>query len=130
MPWVLTRVPPAPQTFTNVSRIVVLKATADALCEECYTRFVVPDGAALEPCARVRPAAPTQPDAAARRARAGVYDGHKVRPKDVIRLERGGTGFAATSKVEASTYTLLGVGSGAQGGRCVRVCAARCGRAR
>ena len=50
-----------------------------------------------------------------------MYDGHKVRPKDVIRLERGGTGFAATSKVEASTYTLLGVGSGAQGGA-ARVC--------
>lgn len=35
-----------------------------------------------------------------------------MRPKDVIRLERGGTGFAATSKVEASTYAPLGVGSG------------------
>ena len=35
-----------------------------------------------------------------------------MRPKDVVRLERGGTGFAATSKVEASTYSLLGVGSG------------------
>ena len=36
--------PPRPQTFTNVSRIVVLKCTGDALCEGCYTRFVVPDG--------------------------------------------------------------------------------------
>ena len=43
---------------------------------------------------------------------AGAYNGHKVRPKDAVRLERGGTGFAATSKVEASTYSLLGVGSG------------------
>ena len=56
-----------------------------------------------------------------------MYDGHKVRPKDVIRLERGGTGFAATSKVEASTYTLLGVGSGAQGGAVRVLCA--CARA-
>jgi hypothetical protein len=33
------------QTFTNVSRVVVLKPTGDALCEECYTRFVEPEGA-------------------------------------------------------------------------------------
>lgn len=71
--------------FTNVSRVVVLKPTGDAVGEECYRRFVEPEG---------------------------VYDGHKVKPKDVIRLERGGTGFAATSKVEASTHTLLGIGSG------------------
>ena len=71
--------------FTNVSRVVVLKPTGDAVGEECYRRFVEPEGA---------------------------YDGHKVKPKDVIRLERGGTGFAATSKVEASTHTLLGIGSG------------------
>jgi hypothetical protein len=40
------------------------------------------------------------------------YEGKKVRPKDAVRLERGGTGFAATSKVEASTWALLGTGSG------------------
>lgn len=73
------------ESFTNVSRIVVLKPTGDALGEDCYRRFVEPDGS---------------------------YGGKRVRPQDVIRLERGGTGFAATSKVEAQTYTLLGVGSG------------------
>jgi hypothetical protein len=86
-----------------VSRIVVLKCTGDALCEECYTRFVQPDGARRS-LLRARRSAEVAP--------AGVYDGHKVRPKDAVRLERGGTGFAATSKVEASTYSLLGVGSG------------------
>jgi hypothetical protein len=44
--------------------------------------------------------------------RPGSYNGVKVRPKDAVRLERGGTGFAATSKVEASTYAPMGVGSG------------------
>lgn len=73
------------EAFTNVSRIVVLRSTGDALGEECYRRFVEPEG---------------------------TYEGRKVRPRDVVRLERGGTGFAATSKVEAETYTLLGVGSG------------------
>jgi hypothetical protein len=93
------------QTFTNVSRIVVLKCTGDALCEECYTRFVQPDGAC--DCG-----AGLRGMGLSTHLLAGVYDGHKVRAKDVVRLERGGTGFAATSKVEASSYSLLGVGSG------------------
>lgn len=73
------------ETFTNVSRIVVLKPTGQALSEDCYRRFVEPEG---------------------------QHEGVKVRAKDVVRLERGGTGFAATSQVEAKTYTLLGIGSG------------------
>ena len=89
-----------------MSRIVVLKCTGDALCEECYTRFVQPDGARGCGAGLVVRRGTEHPSSA------GVYDGHKVRPKDVVRLERGGTGFAATSKVEASTYSLLGVGSG------------------
>ena len=92
-----------------MSRIVVLKCTGDALCEECYTRFVQPDGARTR---RQAAAAAAANLAAVDTAPAGIYDGHKVRPKDAVRLERGGTGFAATSKVEASTYSLLGVGSG------------------
>ena len=91
----------------------MLKCTGDALCEGCYTRFVVPDGAAracaAPACDGVQRAAAAAADAA---RGAGSYNGHRVRPKDAVRLERGGTGFAATSKVEASTYSLLGVGSG------------------
>ena len=71
------------ETLTNVTRVVVLQPGGDATCEACYTRFVAPDGS---------------------------YDGRAV--KAVIRLERGGTGFAATSAVEAKTYAPLGVGSG------------------
>jgi nitric oxide synthase-interacting protein len=71
------------ETLTNVTRVVVLQPGGDCTCEACYTRFVAQDGA---------------------------YDGRPV--KGVIRLERGGTGFAATSTVEAKTYAPLGVGSG------------------
>ena len=71
------------ETFTNVTRIVVLQPRGEATCEECYSRFVRVDGA---------------------------YDGRPV--KGVIRLERGGTGFAATSAVEAKAYAPLGIGSG------------------
>jgi nitric oxide synthase-interacting protein len=73
------------EAFTNVSRVVVLRPTGTAMGEDCYRRFVEPDGA---------------------------FEGTKVRPKNVVRLQRGGTGFTATSEVQASVYTLLGVGSG------------------
>ena len=71
------------ETLTNVTRVVVLQPGGDCTCEACYTRFVAQD------CA---------------------YDGRPV--KGVIRLERGGTGFAATSTVEAKVYAPLGIGSG------------------
>ncbi len=45
------------ETFTNVSRIVVLKPTGDAVGEECYKRFIEPDGAhARHSCAASRAA--------------------------------------------------------------------------
>ena len=73
------------QPLTNATAVVVLVPTASAVHEGCYSKLVAPEG---------------------------THDGVKVRPRDVVRLQRGGTGFASTSAVEASTYTLMGVGSG------------------
>mmetsp|Transcript_23780 Transcript_23780/g.28706 ORF Transcript_23780/g.28706 Transcript_23780/m.28706 type:complete len:317 (+) Transcript_23780:84-1034(+) len=72
--------------FTNSSKIVILKPTGAALCSECHSKFVVPDG---------------------------VWDGKKVGPKDAIKLERGGTGFVATNTLKSERHQHLGIGSGA-----------------
>ena len=43
----------------------------------------------------------------------GSYEGHRLRDRDVIRLDRGGTGFAAGgAQVESKSYKQLGIGSG------------------
>jgi len=78
--------PLSKEVFGNTSKVVVLKATGDAISEECYKRFVAKDG---------------------------VYNGVKIKPKEVIRLQRGGTGFAGSgSQVEAKRYAPVGLGSG------------------
>ena len=104
--------PMCKETFGPISKIIVLRPTGDAISEECYRKLVAPDGARAR-CAA--PAAPPAPPALTRLAAgraAGVYNGVKVRPKDAVRLERGGTGFAATQLVESSTYDALGLGNG------------------
>ncbi len=53
-------------TFTNKHRLVLLKATGDVMLEETYNKCVKPEG---------------------------MYNG--VRIREVVQLQRGGTGFAA-----------------------------------
>lgn len=75
------------KTFTNSSTIVVLKPTGQAMSEEGFKTVVEKEGA---------------------------YDGVKIRlDKDVIRLQKGGTGFAGSgTQVESKATFDLGVGSG------------------
>ncbi|KAK3240682.1 hypothetical protein CYMTET_49493 [Cymbomonas tetramitiformis] len=79
--------PVCKKALTNSTKIVVLKVSGDAICEGCYTKCVKPDG---------------------------EYDGHRVNPKDVIKLNRGGTGFIGSGESVISKKSMpLGVGSGA-----------------
>lgn len=73
------------KTFTNATSIVVLKPTGDALSEEGYKTVVEGEGA---------------------------YNGTPIRPnKDVIRLQKGGTGFAGSgTQVESKVEFEMGVG--------------------
>ena len=74
------------RTFTNTTNIVILKTTGDAISEEAYKRVVEKEGS---------------------------YNGHTVKPKDVIKLQRGGCGFSASgTQVESKHDFLLGMGSG------------------
>lgn len=75
------------KTFTNSTPIVVLKPTGDAISKEAYDLVIKKEGA---------------------------YEGKKVDPKkDVIHLQRGGTGFAASgTQVESKIETIIGQGSG------------------
>ncbi|KAI8471896.1 MAG: hypothetical protein J3K34DRAFT_416046 [Monoraphidium minutum] len=74
-------------TFGNASRLVVLAPTGDVMLESTYETCVKPEGS---------------------------YKGKKVGPKDVIKMQTGGTGFAAHDgdKVQAKKHWLLGPGSG------------------
>jgi nitric oxide synthase-interacting protein len=76
-------------TFTNASKLVVLVPTGDVLLEDTYTKCVKPDGVFGNPP-------------------------KKIKEKDVIKMQGGGTGFAAhdKEKVEATTHHALGPGSG------------------
>lgn len=38
------------ETFTNISQVVVLRPTGDAIGEECYKKLVEPDGAPRHAC--------------------------------------------------------------------------------
>lgn len=75
------------KTFTNSTPIVILKPTGDAISKEAYDLVIKKEGA---------------------------YEGKKVDPKkDVIHLQRGGTGFAASgTQVESKIETIIGQGSG------------------
>lgn len=55
-------------TLTNKHRLVLLKATGDVMLEETYRTCVKPEGS---------------------------FGGATIREKEVIKLQRGGTGFAA-----------------------------------
>ncbi|KAK9815795.1 hypothetical protein WJX72_009551 [[Myrmecia] bisecta] len=74
-------------TFTNASRLVVLKPTGDVMLHDTYQRCVRPDGR---------------------------YDGVRIKEADVIELQRGGTGFALHDgeKTQGQKYWQLGPGSG------------------
>lgn len=72
-------------TFTNKHRLVLLKATGDVMLEETYKKCVKPEG---------------------------TYNGVAIRERDVVQLQRGGTGFAAHDgdKLQVSiTYYLCRV---------------------
>uniref|UniRef100_A0A7S0R794 Nitric oxide synthase-interacting protein zinc-finger domain-containing protein n=1 Tax=Pyramimonas obovata TaxID=1411642 RepID=A0A7S0R794_9CHLO len=78
--------PTCKKVFSNITRIVVLKTTGDAMCAECCSRFVEKEG---------------------------NYNGKTVKKRDIIHLQRGGSGFAASgTQVEAKRFEHLGVGSG------------------
>ncbi|GBF93568.1 hypothetical protein Rsub_06288 [Raphidocelis subcapitata] len=79
--------PVTKDTLTNASRLVVLVPTGDVMLEATYEQCVKPEGA---------------------------YRGKKVGPKDVVKLQTGGTGFAAHDgeKVQSKRHWLLGPGSG------------------
>ncbi len=74
------------QTFTNALVLVCLKPTGDVMLQHTYNKYVKPDGA---------------------------YDGVPIGERDVIELQRGGTGFAAHDKnAQVEKYWALGPGSG------------------
>jgi nitric oxide synthase-interacting protein len=77
------------KTFTNATAIVVLKPTGTAMSEEGFKRVVEKEGA---------------------------YDGVKIRlDKDVIKLQKGGTGFAASgTQVESKANFDMGLSGGAE----------------
>lgn len=79
--------PVTKDTLTNASRLVVLAPTGDVMLEATYESCVKPEGS---------------------------YRGKKVAPRDVIRLQTGGTGFAARDgeKAQAAKHYTLGPGSG------------------
>ncbi|GAX79246.1 hypothetical protein CEUSTIGMA_g6686.t1 [Chlamydomonas eustigma] len=76
-------------TFTNATKLVVIKTSGDVLLKETYTKLVKPEG---------------------------VFNGKKVKESDVVELQTGGTGFAGRDgeKVQSSKYAQVGVGSGRQ----------------
>ncbi|GFR51939.1 hypothetical protein Agub_g14460 [Astrephomene gubernaculifera] len=75
------------ETFTNASKLVVLAPTGDVMLKETYDKCVKSEGS---------------------------YGGKRVRDKDVIPLQTGGTGFAARDgeKVQTQKYFMLGPGNG------------------
>ena len=77
------------KTLTNSTSVIVLKPTGDAISEERYKKTIEKDG---------------------------VYEGVKIRPeKDVIRLQKGGTGYAGSgTQVESKAEFALGVGAGGE----------------
>ncbi|KAK9832517.1 hypothetical protein WJX81_004354 [Elliptochloris bilobata] len=79
--------PVTKDTFTNASRLVLLKPTGDVVLHETWKSCIAPEG---------------------------HYNGIRVREKDVVELQRGGTGFAAHDgdKAQASKYWQMGPGSG------------------
>lgn len=72
------------KTFTNATQVLILLPSGDAVSEEAYKVVIAKDGA---------------------------HDGKKV--KSAIRLQKGGSGFAASgTQVESKKAFMLGAGSG------------------
>ena len=77
------------KTFTNTTQVLVLKPGGQAISEEAFKKVVEKEG---------------------------KYEGKRV--KGVIRLQKGGCGFAASgTQVESNSYFSLGAGSGLADGR-------------
>eukprot|EP00958_Prasinococcus_capsulatus_P016770 scaffold1875_cov339-Prasinococcus_capsulatus_cf.AAC.22 len=88
--------------LTNAQQCVLLRPTGDVMLESVYNRVV---GDLTERASVV--AASVKPE--------GRYNGVKIRDKDVIKLRKGGTGFAAGgAQVESKKFYHLGHGSGLQ----------------
>eukprot|EP00775_Hariotina_reticulata_P008739 gene8739-8919_t len=79
--------PVTKDTFTNTSKLVVIAPTGDVVLEETYKACIKPEG---------------------------EFKGKKVTEKDIIKLQTGGTGFAARDgdKVQVKKHFHLGPGSG------------------
>mmetsp|Transcript_38068 Transcript_38068/g.84778 ORF Transcript_38068/g.84778 Transcript_38068/m.84778 type:complete len:321 (-) Transcript_38068:542-1504(-) len=77
------------ETFGTSSKLVVLKGTGDVVLKETWEKLIKPEG---------------------------VFNGHRIREKEVIELQTGGTGFAARDgeKVQTQKHFALGPGSGRQ----------------
>jgi nitric oxide synthase-interacting protein len=79
--------PVTKDTFSNKSVLVCLKPTGDVILEATYKKLIKPDGR---------------------------FNSTKIRERDVVKLQRGGTGFAAHDgdKTESKKFFHLGPGSG------------------
>ena len=72
------------KTLTNATQVLILRPSGEAVSEEAYKMVIARDGA---------------------------HDGKKV--KGAIRLQKGGSGFAASgTQVESKKAFMLGAGSG------------------
>jgi nitric oxide synthase-interacting protein len=75
------------ETLTNSTRLVVIAPTGDVVSEETYKKCIKPDG---------------------------EFKGKRVGPKDIIRLQGGGTGYAGRDgeKAQVKKHFSLGPGNG------------------
>ena len=72
--------------LTNKDTLVVIKPTGTVMKKKTYETLVKPDG---------------------------TYEGVKVTPKDVLEIQKGGTGFAAHDRnAHSKKHFLVGIGSG------------------
>lgn len=79
--------PVTKDTFTNTSRLVVLKSTGDVVLKDTWEKCIKPDGS---------------------------YQGKRIKESDVIELRTGGTGFAGRDgeRLQVKKHFALGPGSG------------------
>lgn len=75
------------EVFTNRSHLICFRPSGDVFSYDIFKKFVEP---------------------------IGVFGGYKVVAKDLIELQKGGTGFAAHDgiRIKASKHTYLGLGPG------------------
>ena len=68
------------------TQVLILKNTGEAISEDAYKRIIEKEGS---------------------------YNGKRVRPKDVCRLQKGGCGYAGSgTQVESKKHFIVGAGSG------------------